>query len=332
MKVSIVVPVHNVAAYIERCVRSVMAQTFAGELECLLVEDPGDDDSFARAERLVAAYAGPVVFRLLRLPESRGVSAARNLGMAEATGDYIYYLDSDDEITPDCIEKLVRPLERDAGIELVLGNYEFVEEGYSLGRKPQALQEEDIPTHEGVVAFTKRSNNVMCWNKLTRRSFLTEHGIAFKEGVLLEDNLWSFYVSQYLSHMYILPEVTYRYCIHPNSMVTGTRKEKLAHDQNLMYEDMAKFINANGDPCHEAGFYVDRILSLLIEQPDIQAYDSSLALFKQGMKARGERTWAMYASLIQGLTRSRAGRRVLPAVFGLIRLVRYRGSRPKVKK
>lgn len=107
MSISIVVPVYNVSLYVERCVRSVMAQTYP-VLECILVDDASPDDSIAKCEKLIAAYDGAISFVVLHHERNRGLSAARNTGTDAAQGDYIYYLDSDDEITPDCIEKVER--------------------------------------------------------------------------------------------------------------------------------------------------------------------------------------------------------------------------------
>ena len=100
MKVSIIIPVYNVSAYIERCVKSVMKQTYSGDIECILVNDATPDDSIDIAKRLIADYNGPIQFRILNHEHNKGFSATRNTGIDAATGDYLYFFDSDDEITP----------------------------------------------------------------------------------------------------------------------------------------------------------------------------------------------------------------------------------------
>lgn len=126
LTVSIIIPVYNVAPYIEACLKSVMRQTYGGQMECIIVDDCGTDDSIAIAERMTAAYQGPIQFRMLHHDRNRGLSAARNMGTNAATGDYIYYLDSDDEITTDCIERLMKPIMADGSIEVVQGNYVWI--------------------------------------------------------------------------------------------------------------------------------------------------------------------------------------------------------------
>ena len=119
--ISIIVPVYNVALYVESCIRSVIRQTYDGPMECIVVDDCGTDNSMDIVEKLVAEYDGPISFKVLHHEHNRGLSAARNTGMDEAKGDYLFFLDSDDELTEDCIEKLTTPL-RDEQYDMVLGD------------------------------------------------------------------------------------------------------------------------------------------------------------------------------------------------------------------
>ena len=105
--ISIVIPVWEVSAYIARCLRSVMGQTYS-RIECIIVDDASQDDSIAQCEQMIAKYRGPIRFSILHHSHNRGLSAARNTGTEAATGEYIYYLDSDDELPPDSIENLFR--------------------------------------------------------------------------------------------------------------------------------------------------------------------------------------------------------------------------------
>ena len=73
MTVSIIIPIYNVALYIEDCLKSVMRQTYQGEMECLLVDDCGTDDSMAIAERMVGEYEGPIRFKVIRHERNRGL-------------------------------------------------------------------------------------------------------------------------------------------------------------------------------------------------------------------------------------------------------------------
>ena len=119
--VSIIIPVYQVSAYVERCLSSVMAQSYS-QLECIIVNDATQDDSIAKCERLISDYSGPISFHIIHHECNQGLSAARNTGTKAATGDYIYYIDSDDDMTPDCIEKLVNAAQMHPDAEMVVGN------------------------------------------------------------------------------------------------------------------------------------------------------------------------------------------------------------------
>ena len=103
MKVSIIIPIYNVEPYIERCLQSVVSQTYP-YFECILIDDCGNDRSMPFAEQFIQNYSGEIHFRILRHENNCGLSSARNTGMKAANGDYIYFMDSDDAITPECIE------------------------------------------------------------------------------------------------------------------------------------------------------------------------------------------------------------------------------------
>lgn len=224
LSVSIVVPVYNVSLYIERCVRSVMAQTYP-VLECIIVDDASPDDSIAKCEGLIAGYDGAIRFVFLHHDQNRGLSAARNTGTEAARGDYIFYLDSDDEITSDCIEKLARPIKRDASIEMVVGNYQIFSEHPSTGK---ITQEEDLNSSEAVREsfFDRRILYVAAWNRLMSKKFLTDNGLRFMEGILYEDSPWTYYVVKLIQHMYVIPDITYHYCVRPLSICTGTKERE----------------------------------------------------------------------------------------------------------
>ena len=122
MKVSIIVPVYNVAKYIERCLLSVLNQTWP-DLEVILVNDCTPDNSMEIVRRVVASHPRGAVVRCLEHEENRGLSAARNTGILASVGDYLYFLDSDDYISANAIELLA-----DAAVQkrpdFVIGNYE----------------------------------------------------------------------------------------------------------------------------------------------------------------------------------------------------------------
>ena len=119
-KVSIIIPVYNVELYILKCLESVAAQTMSEGVECILVDDCGKDNSVRIAEDFIRCYQGNIEFVLLHHEHNGGLSAARNTGVRAAKGEYVYFLDSDDEIMPNCMELLYSRVEKYGTVDLVV--------------------------------------------------------------------------------------------------------------------------------------------------------------------------------------------------------------------
>ena len=249
-------PVYNVAPYVERCLLSVMQQTRPAE-ECLIIDDASTDNSVALCERLIANYDGPTRFTILHHDHNRGLSAARNTGTDAATGTYIYYVDSDDEMTTDCLEKLAAPVEQDGSIEMVMGNLFWDTSAmngwkHQLRRKfgtPQPRFMQDTPlelkSNEEIREWFYRGK-VPCplsvWNKLLKLSFVKENQLYNKEGRLYEDTLWTYYLMRCLSHAAFVHVVTYIYYRRPGSICTGTQNEERLRHFGYNYREIAENI------------------------------------------------------------------------------------------
>ncbi len=105
MKISIIIPVYNVAPYIEQCIESVLSQDYE-DIEVIIVDDCGTDNSMELVREMIAGTSKEI--HILKHDHNRGFAAGRNTGIKNAVGNYIYFLDSDDYIEPDCISRLVK--------------------------------------------------------------------------------------------------------------------------------------------------------------------------------------------------------------------------------
>lgn len=220
--ISIIVPIFNVAPYVEDCIKSVMRQTYDGKMECILVDDCGTDDSMVIVERLIAGYTGPIEFRILHHTHNRGLSAARNTGMEAATTDYIFFLDSDDEITEDCLETLTKPLNKD-WYDVVVANANGFEKDISdQWRKNKFwvlnISEDTLLKGERILTTLGKKWKWTAWNKLYLTSFIHENHLQFKEGLLYEDMLWGFMVACKAFSIYLRKKDTYIYKFRDGSI------------------------------------------------------------------------------------------------------------------
>lgn len=209
-KISIIIPVYNVELYITECLESVMRQTYQGPMECIVVDDCGTDKSMRIVEQLVTDYDGPIAFRFFYHEHNRGLSAARNTGIANAKGDYIYFLDSDDWITDDCLEVLTGPLQK-TDYDMVLGDVDI---------SPNSRNIELLSKETGAVIgnkeifrdfYVKPCLYVVAWNKLVRASLFKEFDLSFLEGQLNEDDLWRYKCCLCMESLFVIKRITYHY-------------------------------------------------------------------------------------------------------------------------
>lgn len=219
MKISIVIPVYNVAPYIGDCIRSVMHQTWQGPLECIFVDDCGTDQSMEIVNSMLEAYHGDIAFQVVRHLENRGLSAARNTGMSVATGDYVYFLDSDDEMTVDCLEVLAAPLSHPH--DMTIGECR-IEGGTLAGVALKLTDGQVLQGDEVLHAYREEAWYMMSVNKLYRMAFLKENGLTFREGIIFEDELWSFQIACMAQSMAVVGRETYVYKLREGSITVNS--------------------------------------------------------------------------------------------------------------
>ena len=236
--ISLIIPVYQVSDYIERCIRSVIRQSY-DNIECIIVDDASEDDSISKCEMLIKSYDGLIHFKILHHEKNRGLSAARNTGTKAATGEYIFYLDSDDEITPDCLEKMILLAEKHPDVPMVIGYYcTKMENG-----KRKTFPEDNLPSyvasHEQIISiFYNKLVPLFAWNKLIKRSFIEDNKLYFKEGIVYEDIIWMFWSVKYLTTVAILNDVTYHYYIRPGSITTSHDEYPIGASYKSIYYEI----------------------------------------------------------------------------------------------
>lgn len=241
MKVSIIVPVYNVAPYITDCLQSVINQTYT-DLEVLLIDDCGTDDSIQIAERIVQEYKGSIQFRILHHDINRGLSAARNTGIDEAKGEYIFFLDSDDTIFPECIQNLYDSITQEVGIDMAIGNYDV-----DLKSCPPPLKlESGIYKNNILELYTHAKFYMMAWNKLIKKDFLLKNNLYFKEGIIHEDDLWSFCCACKLRKISVLQQKTLLYRVRYDGIQRGLDYEEHYLNNCEVVKCMIEYVLYNG--------------------------------------------------------------------------------------
>lgn len=218
--VSIVIPVYNVEQYILRCLRSVVKQESVRDIECIIVDDCSTDNSMQLAMDFVSNYTGDIRFHIVRHKTNKGLSAARNTGtrFASTSSDWIYYLDSDDEIKADCIHTLLMTAARYPQAEMICGNTLTLPNinadhwrDITLKKNLPLYIESNETANEYYFDVTHIHDwlPVNAWNKLINTKFLRDNNISFCEGLIHEDELWMFDIMKYINCLASTTERTY---------------------------------------------------------------------------------------------------------------------------
>lgn len=185
---SLVVPVYNVAPFLERCLASLAAQNLDG-MEIVCVDDGSTDDCPAILARYAARHAQMRVIR----QDNGGLSAARNTGLAHISGEYLAFVDSDDWIEPGYYRRLLE-LARTKNLDMAHGNamyhFEGRREDHPIYR--DALSTEVMPGREVLRRrLAEKTLLHMVWMHLYRRDFIERLGMRFVPRLYHEDVLWT---------------------------------------------------------------------------------------------------------------------------------------------
>lgn len=239
MLISVIIPVYNVAFYIEDCIRSVMSQTYTEGVECLIIDDCGQDDSINIAQNIINEYKGSISFCVIHHAINKGLSAARNTGIIHAKGKYLYFLDGDDVLKNNCFEALLEVQKKYPDCEMVQGGLEvYVERDTPVlaeivnNLKISLSTEKEIPTYSNrrewiIRAFAQRGGlrgfAMTAQNRLISNEFVRNNHLFFKEQILHEDELWNYMLAKNVTRLGICNHNTYIYRIRGNSITTENK-------------------------------------------------------------------------------------------------------------
>lgn len=191
VKVSVVIPIYNVEAYLEDCLKSVLNQTLT-DIEVICVNDGSTDKSLSILEKYAKEDKRMIVIN----QENAGHAVATNIGMTYATGEYLFLMDSDDIIEFNALE-LTYNKARENDVDFVIFkaiNYNNAEEKY-YETKSYTMKEVYNQVHDNVFSYEEVKDlifmmSVTPWSKLYNRRFISENNIIFPEGLIFDDNIF----------------------------------------------------------------------------------------------------------------------------------------------
>ncbi len=176
-KISVIIPVYNVARFIKRCATTLFEQTWK-EVEYIFVNDATPDNSMEVLQRVIDQYPERRhQVKIVHHEVNKGLPAARNTGFAVATGEYIFHCDSDDYVEPDMLECMLNEAENSGA------DYVWCDWMLSYDNKERYMKQPDFVTpREALKGMLEGKMKYNVWNKLVKRSLYVENKISFPTG------------------------------------------------------------------------------------------------------------------------------------------------------
>lgn len=266
MKVSVVIPVYNVKPYLERCVRSVLRQT-CKDLEVILVDDGSTDGSGELCDQLTSDLGPQALVPSIRVihQENQGLSGARNTGIKAATGDYIMFMDSDDEwLLENGLETLVQTC--DATTDLLIFKAVDI---WSNGRKSLTVDYNieciarlnDAQAVFSHLIHTQQFRASACL-LMVRREILISNKIYFPLGLISEDVYWDMHLWQHIKSVKMLNLDFYGY-YHREASLSSTASIRVDRSYDKIFTDWKErcrrgCVNAPAIRAYLANLWVSR--------------------------------------------------------------------------
>lgn len=216
--ISVVVPIYNVEQYIVPCIESIIKQTYQN-LEILLIDDGSPDNCGRICEQYKQKDSRIKVVH----KQNGGLSDARNCGLKLARGEYIIFIDSDDFVSTELIEKLYFGIVKE-NAEIAACYFEKVyDDKENIGEKEICKMDSSYTSKELLKRLYTDANSpiaFVAWNKLYKKSLFTENNILYPFGKYHEDTFTTYKLIYSAKRIAIISEVLYYYRIRKGSIMT----------------------------------------------------------------------------------------------------------------
>ena len=229
VKVSVIVPVYNVEAYLEKCLDSLVNQTLK-DIEIIVVDDGSPDNS----EKIIKKYAKEYQCIKAFKKENGGLSDARNYGIKKATGEYLAFVDSDDYVTTDMYEKMYE--------KAVSGNFDMVVCDLDYVYPDRVVRAySNLKTDTTDIKKTMLNIYPSAWNKIFKRKLFNE--LEFKKGVWFEDVEFIYRMLPKIKTIGVIHEPFYEYLQREGS-ITRKKDKRIYHYLENM-DGLVKYYHEN---------------------------------------------------------------------------------------
>lgn len=227
--ISVIIPVFRVERYIEKCIESLLEQSYQN-FEMIFVDDGTDDNSIKIVETLLNKR-NFLEYRIIR-QKNKGQAAARNVGLKSATGEYIVFVDSDDVVHKDFLKTLINNIKDYCDMSVC--SFCFIPD-----QKFDQLVESDnkiieLTKEEFLYSFLYRNKNFVVVSILFRRKFLLENNLWFDEKVKFSEDQMYIWKCIFSSNKTVYTYAKlYGYFLRPNSIMTASKFDVIIESSKL---------------------------------------------------------------------------------------------------
>lgn len=237
IKLSIIIPVYNVEAFVGRCIESCLKQDLpASEYELLIVNDGSLDGSMDVVRQYARQYEN---IRIIE-QENKGLSAARNAGLSQAKGEYVWFVDSDDDVNGDELKMLV-DFAIDKKLDVLCFDIRVIRRGQPTVTHPN-YKNKCREIFEGQDFFVNVAMPPSSCVALYRKNYLIANGLYFKEGIVHEDQEFTpraYCLAKRISYISV---PAYNYWVRSGSIMTSPEKRaKKAKDLLIICDSLYRF-------------------------------------------------------------------------------------------
>jgi glycosyltransferase involved in cell wall biosynthesis len=256
-KVTIGIPVYGVEGYIRRTMESALEQTYSN-IEYLIVDDASDDQSLDILYSIQQTHTRGKNIRILSHEDNRGVSETRNQIIDEATGDYLYFVDSDDVIDKNTISLLMKEIEIHQA-DVAFGSYERIDLSgqRTIFQYPKMLFE-DADSFADFAYQRYAGFQASACNFLVRLSLIRQNHLRFYKADFWEDMAFTLNLVTMVNRAVLLPDITYTYLCRENSLSNSWHHEKIDKSKIVQYFNAVAQLKTNEQNLKVKSYYPNR--------------------------------------------------------------------------
>jgi glycosyltransferase involved in cell wall biosynthesis len=267
--ITIGMPVYGVEKYVRKCILSVLNQCADCKIEVLVIDDCGTDHSIDIIRECQISHPNGNFIRIIRQPQNMGCWAARNTILDEAKGKYLLYIDGDDYLSPDAVEKLYHAAEEQQ-VEAVYGSVVSVDElgnpvVFSIG--DMKLPYKVLIGKDQLANYANQSVRPtlynFIWNVLLRTDFLREKQLRFKETRFADDIIFETDMQPLITKAVLLPDETYYYVLRDGSLSNYHNREYIELKEIEQYIWVYSYLKEQTKELKDKPYYETRCAKVM---------------------------------------------------------------------